>query len=159
DSPGDDAPEPDDDFSDLVIPGDLLGKVKTIDRQKFSQELRGLLTEGMPDRGDGSAAARRHFESARRLVADDPRGPDAYGVALMRNQKFKEALEQFRDAARQSKAAFLPALHAVAWVHIYRNDCAKGIPAVLELVQKTKAADGDWPTDQDKEQSAGWVGR
>src|SRR5262245_60183658 len=69
DTMDDDAIDSDDDFSDLVVPAELLAKARTMDRLKFVQELRGVLTEGMPDRGDGSAAAKRHFESARRLVA------------------------------------------------------------------------------------------
>src|SRR5262245_51876088 len=42
----------DEDLSALVVPPNLLGTSKSMDRMKFSQDLRGLLTEGMSLEGE-----------------------------------------------------------------------------------------------------------
>src|SRR5262245_45972710 len=44
--------ETDEDLTALVVPPNLLGTSKSMDRMKFSQELRGLLSEGMSPNGD-----------------------------------------------------------------------------------------------------------
>src|SRR5262249_11861480 len=113
--------ETDEDLTALSVPSNLLGTTKSVDRMKFSQELRGLLKEGMGVDGESQAAAKRHFEASRRLVPADPRAEYAYGVALLTQKRTRESLDQFRAAAQHSKAPFLPALQAVAWVSISKN--------------------------------------
>src|SRR5262245_13817990 len=151
--------ESDDDFTALVVPANLLGTSKSMDRMKFSQELRGLLMEGMSLDGESQGAAKRHFEASHRLVPDDPRAAYAYGVALLAQQKVRESVDQFRAAAQHSKAPFLPALQAIAWVSISRNDFSKGLPAMLDLAGKIEESNGSWPTDHDRVHSAEWLGR
>lgn len=155
----DDALETDDDLTALVIPPAVLAKGKAADRIKFSQELRGLLMEGMTADGDSQAAARRHFEAAHRALADDPRAAYAYGISLLIQKKSKEALDQFRAAAQQSPAPFLPALQGTAWLHILRSDYTRGLPAVLDLARKIEETKEPWPTDHDRRHSAEWLGR
>ncbi|MGE5194222.1 MAG: hypothetical protein ACM3U2_17150 [Deltaproteobacteria bacterium] len=160
DDPKDDSDlELDEDLSALVVPAELRGTVKSMDRMKFSQELRGLLTEGMGADGEGLPAAKRHFEASHRLIPDDPRAAYAYGVALLSQKKSGEALDQFRGAAKQSKAPFLPALQAIAWLHVLKNDYAKGLPAVLDLAHKIEESKETWPTVHDRLHSAEWLGR
>jgi tetratricopeptide (TPR) repeat protein len=151
--------ETDDDLTALVVPPSLLGTTKSMDRMKFSQELRGLLAEGMGVDGDSQAAAKRHFEASHRLVPDDPRAAYAYGLALLAQQKTRESLDQFRAAAQNLKAPFLPALQAIAWVSVSRNDFSRGLPAVLDLARKIEESKGTWPTEHDRTHSAEWLGR
>jgi len=159
DETGESGLETDDDLTALVVPPGLLLTTKSMDRMKFAQELRGLLTDGMGVDGESQAAAKRHFDASHRLVPDDPRAAYAYGVALLSQQKTRESLDQFRAAAQHSKAPFLPALQAFAWVSVSRNDFSRGLPAVLELARKIEDSKGTWPTDHDRTHSAEWLGR
>ena len=145
------------DLSALVLPAEQQGDVKNIDRLQFSQALRGLLLEGMT--ADGAAACKRHFEAAHRTVPGDPRPAYAYGVALLVQKNSKEALTQFRAAAKSTKAAFLPALQALAWVHLSKGDYQQGLPALIDLARRIEESKGSWPTDHDKEHTAEWLGR
>lgn len=149
----------DDDLSAFIVPARFLAKAKESDRQKFSQELRGLLLEGFKEKGTGLEAARKHLDAARRLVADDPLALYAYGVVLLAQKKSNEALEQFRSAAKQTKVPFLPALQGVAWILLSRNDLKQGVPAVLDLARRLEESGEVWPTAHDKERSAEWLGR
>jgi hypothetical protein len=151
--------ETDDDLTALVVPDGPLTKLKSSERMKFSQELRGLLLEGMGNPLDGLAVARRHFDAARQLANDEPRAAYAYGVALLSHGESKEALEQFRSAARESKSPYLPALHAIAWVYLVKHDYARGLPAIHDLARHIEESKGDWPTDHDRLHSAEWLGR
>jgi hypothetical protein len=151
--------EADDDLTALVVPSTILAKAKTVDRMKFSQELRALLMEGMKADGDSLATAKRHYDAAHRAVADDPRAAYAYAISLLAHKSPKEALEQFQAAARQSPAPFLPALQGNIWVEILRNDYAKGLPAALDLARKIEAVKDAWPTDHGRQHSAEWLGR
>ena len=151
--------ETDDDLTALIVPASLLATSKSVDRLKFAQELRGLLTEGMGPDSDSQAAAKRRFEASHRLVPDDPRAEYAYGVALLTQKKTRESLEHFRAAAQHCKAPFFPALQAIAWVSVSKNDFTKGIPAVLDLAHKIESSNGSWPTDHDRAHSAEWLGR
>ena len=84
----------------------------------------------------------------------------AYGVALLSHSQPKEAIEQFRQAAaRQSPAPYLPALHAIVWVHILKNDFARAVPAAHDLARHIEESKGGWPTDHDRLHSAEWLGR
>ena len=157
DADGDSGSNVDDDLSALVPPPDLLGSVKKSSQLQFSQSLRGLLLEGMT--ADGAAASKRHFETAHLSVPDDPRPAYAYGVALLVQKNPKEALTQFKAASRQTKAAFLPALQAVAWVKLSKNDYRQGLADLIELAGKLETSKGSWPTEHDKNHSAEWLGR
>ncbi len=152
---GDDAG--DEDLSPLVVPAALLGHVKKSDQLQFSQALRGLLLEGIA--ADGAASSKRHFEAAHQSVADDPRPAYAYGVALLVQKNPKDAATQFRAAARQTKSAFLPALQALAWVHLSKSDYKLGLPELIDLAGKIEESKGSWPTEHDKNHSAEWLGR
>jgi hypothetical protein len=149
----------DEDLTALVVPPNLLGTSKSMDRMRFSQELRGLLTEGMSLDGDSPGAAKRHFEASHRLIPDDPRAAYAYGIALLTQKKARESLDQFRAATQHTKPPFLPALQAIAWVSISRSDFSRGLPAVLDLARKIEESNGNWPTDHDRVHSAEWLGR
>ena len=154
-----DEPEVDDDVTALVIPSDKLGSVKKKDRLTFAQEVHALLTEGWGDPTEGSAIARKHFDVARRLVPDDPRAAYALGVALLKHDKLKEALEQFQAAARSAKGTFLPGIEAVAWVHMQRNEPGPALAGLRELARKIEQTDESWPAAHDREHSAEWLGR
>lgn len=149
--------EVDEDLSALVVPADVLGTIKKTDQLQFSQALRGLVLEGMT--ADGAAASKRHFEASHQSVPADPRAAYAYGVALLVQKNPKEALSQFRTAARQTKAPYLPALQALAWVHLQRNEYSQGLPALVDLARKIDESKGDWPTEHDKNHSSEWIGR
>src|SRR5258708_4708300 len=151
--------ETDEDLTALVVPDGPLTKLNAPERMKFSQELRGLLLEGMGNPLDGPATARRHFDAARQAAPDEPRAAYAYGVALLSHNQPKEALEQFRAAARESRSPYLPALHAIVWVHVLKNDYAKALPAAQDLARQVEESKGAWPTDHDRLHSAEWLGR
>jgi hypothetical protein len=155
----DTALETDEDLTALVVPDGPLTKLKAAERMKFSQELRGLLLEGMGNPLDGLATAKRHFDGARQAAPDEPRGAYAYGIALLSHNQPKEAVEQFRAAARQSPAPYLPALHAIVWAHVLKNDYAKALPAARDLSRHIEESNGGWPTDHDRLHSAEWLGR
>jgi hypothetical protein len=151
--------EADEDLSVLIVPAGLMGTSKSMDRMKFSQELRGLLSEGMGVDAESQGVAKRHFEASHRLVPDDPRAAYAYGLALLAQQKTRESLDQFRTAGQNLKAPFLPALQAIAWVNVFRNDISRGLPAVLDLARKIEESKGTWPAEHDRTHSAQWLGR
>jgi hypothetical protein len=146
-------------LSALVVPERFSSKYKDADKLKFSNELRGLLLEGLKDKGDSLEAARKHFESANRLPVIDPRAPYAYGVVLLAQNKTAVALEQFRVAARQRKVPYLPALQALAWTNLSRGDHAQALPALLDLAKRLEESQETWPAAEDKENSAEWLGR
>ena len=81
----DTALETDEDLTALVVPDGPLTKLKAAERMKFSQELRGLLLEGMGNPLDGLATAKRHFDGARQAVPDEP---SASGLRLRRRSAF-----------------------------------------------------------------------
>ncbi len=151
--------ETDESLTALVLPAGLSPTAKTIDRMKFSQELRGLLTKGMGTDADSQAAAKRHFDASHRAVPDDPRASYGYGVALLSQKKTKEARDEFRKAAQQAKAPYLPALQAVVWVDFQKNDYSKGFAGALDLARKVEDTKDAWPTDHDRQNSAEWLGR
>ena len=152
--------EVDVDLSALVVPTRLFGKPpRETDRLKFSQELRGVLQEGFKDKGVGMDAAKKHFETARRLVPDDPRAPYAYGLALVSQNRSIVALEQFRAAAKQKEVPFLPAWQGIAWMHLSRGDYSQGLPALLDLAHRLEESHDAWPAAEDIEHSAEWLGR
>jgi hypothetical protein len=146
-------------LSALVVPARLGSKLKDAEKQKFSQELRVMLLEGFKEKGDSLEAARKHFETAHQLPGNDPRTPYAYGVVLVKQNKSAIAVEQFRNAARNKKIAYLPALQAVAWTTLSRADYAQGLPALLELARRLEEPQETWPAAEDRENSAEWVGR
>ena len=88
-----------------------------------------------------------------------PAQPTRTASRSSRKSEAKESLEQFRAAAQQSKAPFLPALEAVAWVSIGSKDYTKGLPAVLDLARQIQQTKESWPTDHDRQRSAEWLGR
>jgi hypothetical protein len=151
--------ETDEDLTALVIPDGALTKLKAAERMKFSQELRGLLLEGMGNPLEGPATAKRHFDAARQVAPDEPRAAYAYGVALLSHSQPKEALDQFRAAVRESKSPYLPALHAIVWVHLLKNDYARALPAAHDLARQIEESRGEWPTNHDRSHSAEWLGR
>lgn len=146
-------------LSALVVPERLSTRAKETDKLKFMMELRGLLVEGFKDKGDSAEAARKHFESAHRLPIDDPRAAYAYGVVLLEQKKTVAALEQFRAAAKQKKAPFLPALQGVAWTSLSRGEHLQALPALLDLAYRLEESQETWPAPEDKEHSAEWLGR
>jgi predicted nucleic acid-binding Zn-ribbon protein len=113
--------------------------------------------EGMT--ADGAAAAKRHFEAATLNIPEDPRPAYAYGLALVVQKNPNEALTQFRAAARKTKAPFLPALEALPWVHLSKNDYKQGLPELIELAAKIEESKGNWPAEHDKTHAAEWLGR
>ena len=145
--------------SALVVPERFSSKYKDTDKLKFSSELRGLLLEGLKDKGDSLEAARKHFETANRLPVIDPRAPYAYGVVLLAQNKPAVALEQFRVAARNRKVPYLPALQALARTSLSRGDNAQALPALLDLAKRLEESQETWPAAEDKEHSAEWLGR
>lgn len=151
-------PDVDDDVTALVVPSEMLGKVKKIDRLTFAQELRALLIEGGADPTDEGATAKRHFDAARRLVPDDPRGAYAFGVVLLKHRRKKEALAQFEAAAKGAKGSFLPGIEAAAWVHALRDEYGPALAGLRDLARKIEQSD-EWPTAPDREHSAEWLGR
>lgn len=151
--------ELDEDLSALVVPSRFLAKSRETDRLKFSLETRGLLLEGFKEKSDGLEAARKHLESAHMLVADDPRAAYSYGVVLLAQKKSVLALEQFRTAARLKKAPFLPALQGIAWISLSRGEYTQAFSALLDLAHRLEESHETWPTVQDKEHSAEWLGR
>ena len=154
-----DEPDVDDDVTALVVPSEMLGKVKKIDRLTFAQELRALLIEGGADPTDGAATAKRHFEAAHKLVRDDPRAAYAFGVVLLKHGKKKEALAQFEAAAKGANGAFLPGLEAAAWMHALRDEYGPALAGLRALARKIEQRDQSWPTAPDREHSADWLGR
>lgn len=159
DEPADDDLDTDEDLTALVVPARFLAVSKETDRLKFSQELRGLLLEGFKDSGDSLEPARKHFDAARRIVADDPRAAYTYGIVLLAHNMPKEALEQFRAAAKQTKVPYLPALQGIAWLHLERGDSAQGLAALLDLAHRIEESREVWPPAHDKEHSSEWLGR
>lgn len=156
--PADDALDVEDEvMSVLVPPAELLGTVRTTDRLRFTQSLRGLLLEGVT--ADGAAAAKRHYEAAHQASANDPRAAYAYGIALLEQQNPKEALEQFRASVRHAKGAFLPGLQAVAWVQIERHENAPALATLADLARRLEDSKGNWPAEHDRSRSAEWLGR
>ncbi len=153
----DDGLEVDEEITALVVPSTLMGKSKMIDRLTFSQNLRGLLMEGMTADSGTLADAKRHFEAAHHVLADDPRAPYAFGISLLAHNNSKEALEQFQAASQHAPAPFLPALQAIAWVHVLRRDYAGALPAVLDLAHKIEETKGPWPVDHDRRHSSEWL--
>lgn len=156
-TPDDDGFDTDETLSNLTIPPALLGKVDKSNRLRFSQSMRALVLEGMV--ADGAAASRRSFEAAHQSAPDDPRAAYAYGLALLVQSNPKEALPQFRAAAKQSNVAFLPALQGVAWVHLSKNELPQTLTSLTELARRLEESRGAWPSDHDKKYSAEWIGR
>jgi hypothetical protein len=153
----DDGIDTDESLSMLTIPPALLGKVDKINRLKFAQSMRALVLEGMAV--DGAATAKRQFEAAHQTAPDDPRAAYAYGLALIEQNNPKEALPQFRAAAKQLSAPFLPALQGVAWAHLAKNERPQALAALTDLAKRLEESKGTWPTDHDKKYAAEWIGR
>lgn len=149
----------DDDLAVLVVPARFLAKSKEADRLKFSQELRGLFSEGLKEKGAGLDAARKHFDAAHRLVGDDPRAAYAYGLVLVAQKKTIVALDQFRSAAKLKQVPYLPALQGVAWMSLTRGDHADAHAALVDLANRLEESRENWPTAENKEHSAEWLGR
>jgi DNA repair exonuclease SbcCD ATPase subunit len=147
----------DEDLTALIVPADVLGKVARSNRMEYSQALRGLLLEGVSI--DGAAAARRHYETAHRAVAADPRAPYAFGLAFLEQKNSKEALAQFHAAAKQTAATYLPALQACAWVEIMRHEYGPALTALNDLARRIEEQRGPWPTERDRVHTAEWLGR
>ena len=146
-------------LSALVVPAHLSSKAKDADKLKFASELRGLLLDGFKDKANSLETARKHFEAAHQIPVNDPRAPYAYGVVLLVQKKSAVAVEQFRNAARQKKVTYLPALQAVAWTSLSRGDYAQALPALLDLARRLEESQETWPAEEDKEGSAEWLGR
>jgi len=103
-APGDDdGLEADEDLTALIVPSTMLSKARLIDKLKFLQALRGLLMEGMATDGDTLAAAKRHFEAAHLVLADDPRAPYAYRRPV-RSMRAETAQERKTRETRQASA-------------------------------------------------------
>ncbi len=147
----------DEDLTALVVPAELLGNVEKSGRMQFSQALRGLLLEGVSI--DGAAAAKKHYETAHRAVAGDPRAAYAYGLAYLEQKNTKEALTQFRAAAKQTSGTYLPALQASAWVQLERNEYGPALASLTDLARRIEDAKGAWPTEHDRAHTAEWLGR
>lgn len=147
----------DEDLTALVVPAELLGKVEKSGHMQFSQALRGLLLEGVSI--DGAAAAKKHYEAAHRAVAGDPRAAYAYGLAYLEQKNTKEALTQFRAAARHTSGTYLPALQASAWVQLERNEYGPALASLTDLARRIEDAKGAWPTEHDRAHTAEWLGR
>ncbi len=156
DADHDGSPDVDDELSALVVPSELLGSVKKSSQLQFAQALRGLLLEGML--ADGAAASKRHFSAANQNIPDDPRPGYAYGLACLAQKNPSEAISQFRSVVKKTKAPFLPAQQALAWVYLSKKDYKLGLSALTDLAEKIEASKGNWPTEHDKNHSAEWLG-
>jgi len=153
----DDGLDTDESLSNLTIPPALLGKVDKANRLKFSQSMRALVLEGMV--ADGAATSKRYFEAAHQSAPDDPRAAYAYGLALLVQNNPKEALPQFRAAAKQTNVPFLPAVQGVAWIHLSKNELPQTLTTLTDMARRLEDSRGTWPTDHDKKYSAEWIGR
>jgi hypothetical protein len=149
----------DEDLSALIVPVRFLGKLKEADRLQYLQEVRGLLAEGFKAKGDGLDGARKHLTSAHRLLGDDPRADYSYALVLTAQNKSALALEQFRVAAKSKKVPFLPGLQGIAWTSLSRGEYLEAFAALFELARRLEQSRESWPTEQDKENSAEWLGR
>jgi hypothetical protein len=149
--------EVDEDLTALTLPADLLGKVDTSNRLKFTQSLRALLVEGISP--DGSAIAKRNFESAHRAVSNDPRARYAYGLALLEQKNPKDALAQFRAAAKDSPGPYLPAWQASIWTLLTRHEYGPALTMLQDFARSVEQIPGSWPTENDRLHSAEWLGR
>lgn len=157
DSVADYSQDVDEDATALVVPSELLGKADKASRLKFSSALRGLLQEGIAP--EGAAAAKRHYETAHQAVAGDPRAAYAYGLAFLEQKNTKEALAQFRAAAKHTTGTYLPALQAIAWVQIQRNEWGPGLTALSDLARRVEESKSAWPNERDRQLAAEWLGR
>ena len=149
----------DEDLSALIVPVRFLGKLKEADRLQYLQEVRGLLAEGFKVKGDGLDGARKHLTSAHRLAGDDPRADYSYALALTAQNKSALALEQFRVAAKSKRVPFLPGLQGIAWTSLSRGEYVEAFAALVDLARRLEESRESWPTEQDKESSAEWLGR
>lgn len=115
------------------------------DRVKYTGELRALLSKGLEDGPAGLDTARKRFDAAKKICADDPRLAYAFAIALWKHGQQKEALDHMQQASKQTKPRYYPALVALAWMHLSRNDQAKGLPALRDLLAELARPVEGWP--------------
>lgn len=156
-----------DDFSepeaeDFAYPVTWLKTGAVKDRMKFAFHRNTMLKAGWEGEPKNALAkARGEFEAARKLCKDDPRVEYAYGLVLWKHNQRDDAIKQFDAAARLNEKgpAFLPAAQAAAWCRLLsgqRESCWKQIAVVATVLSKSQ---GTYPTIQQKEDSALFLGR
>jgi hypothetical protein len=96
-------------------------------------------------------AAAMSGESEWQSIAD-PRLHYAYGLLLLKSNKYDEALKQFASV----EAAYLPAMRARIWLNVLREkyeSALADLPALLRAVQKASAAESQLSKRDDAEAS------
>ena len=143
--------------SAFVPPAELLAQVEKSKQRQFQTSLRSLLKEGMS--ADGAAAAKKHYESAHQAVSNDPRAPFAYGLALLEQKNYKEALVQFQAALKLSPGDYLPAFEARAYTELQRREYSSALNTLKDLSRRLESTKGTWPSEFDRIHTAEWLGR
>ncbi|MBS0265956.1 MAG: hypothetical protein JSS02_28755, partial [Planctomycetes bacterium] len=152
--------EQDVDLSDLVVPVALLSKPpKASERQKFGEEMEGLINEGFDPKEKALNAAKKRFETARRIIPGDPRPYYAHGLILLSHRQSPMALDAFKAAAKQIQKPYLPALQMLVWTHAARSDMPQTLAAAIELARSLESSSGSYPVAEDRVYAAEWLGR
>jgi tetratricopeptide (TPR) repeat protein len=105
---------------------------------QFEAEIKALLDTGWGAKQQAALdSAHFHFRAAQTLAPNDPRAPFAFGIVLLKNNKYDEALRQFDTAGESSDPAYLPAYRAAIWLRILRGGRYYE-PGTLGLVKFTR---------------------
>jgi hypothetical protein len=151
-------PEPE----DFAYPVPWLKSGPAKERMYYSSSRNRLFKlgwEGSPSQAVN--AARTEYEAARKRCSDDPRLDYAFGLALWRNDRRPEAIQQFDMAARLSgdKPPFLPAAQAAAWSRMLEGQRDPGLKQIVQIAKVLNKSKGDFPTPTQKVDSALFLGR
>lgn len=144
---------------DFACPVPWLKDSKMIERVKYLNALQSLLKSGWEDKPGSVAAARGHFETAKKICGDDPRLGYAFGLVLWKNGLHSEARKSWEAATKTGRQPFLPALSVVAWATLLDHDTAGGFAALQRIAEALAQPQGAYPTAAQRTHAALFMGR
>lgn len=125
----------------------------------FARSVRTLLETGFERGRDSLENARRQVRLVPSGRRDDSVLLYAWGLVLLRQLKYSDAIEQFEKAADAVGRPYLPAWRALIWGRMMSEDYEAGLERLVEYARIMERADSRWPDAETRREGARWIGR
>ncbi len=136
-----------------------LAAAATPQEKSFEASVRELLDKPWTAGRPGLKLAELSVANASKANGDDPRLPFAYGLVLLKNYQYDEALKQFEASSKMASPTYLPGARATVWLRCLRGDANSAMLGAAALAKHMKELDAEKLPDAARREFVAWLGR